>query len=247
MANTERMEKETEVKKFFEKSEIYTHSDYNIRIRTEVVHNFINDAQFSSVLDMPCGNGAISINNASAFKQLTLVDFSESMIQLTKQNAEKSNLTSIEVACKNIFDTQFNAEQFELVISLGILAHIDDIDKLLKYLQQITKKGGKIIIQNTSSSHFYGKLIRLYLAVRQLLGKDKYKLNKIPASFIEKHFKSNGFTLKKVYRYNQSFIGFSKLFSNEKKYQLTKKIFGDANQNKNKFLGSDYIYMFVKE
>lgn len=239
--------KKQEVKNFFEQTDIYFNFDYNIKIRTETVAEMIAGEQFDKVLDMPCGNGVISLKNKEQFNQLTLVDFSENMIALAKQYAEEEKAMNVSFTCGDIFETNFQNEEFDLIISLGILAHIDDIDKFLNYIQSKVKKGGSIIIQNTNSDHFYSKLIRLYLGVRQLLGKDKYQLNKVPASQVENSFKKAGFTCQKVFRYNQSFIGFSKLFSNTKKYELTRKWFGNAANNKNASLGSDYIYLFKKD
>lgn len=236
-----------EVKHFFEQTNIYFNYDYNIKIRTETVTEFISDKCYNNVLDMPCGNGFISLKNSKQFTQLTLVDFSKNMIALAKQIAEQEKTANATFICGDIFETKFNNEEFDLIISLGILAHIDDIDKFLGYIQSKVKKGGIIIIQNTNSNHFYSKLIRLYLGVRKLLGKDKYQLNKVPANQVENSFKKAGFTCQKVFRYNQSFIGFSKLFSNDKKYELTRKWFGYTANNKNASIGSDYIYLFKKD
>lgn len=239
--------KKEEVKTFFEKTEIYFHFDYNIKLRTEIVAELIGDNHYNNALDMPCGNGMISLKNIKNFNQLTLVDFSENMIALAKGYAAQEKINNVSFFCGDIFDTNFNDEAFDIIISLGILAHVDDVDKFLTFIQSKVKKGGVIVIQNTNSSHFYSKLIRLYLGVRQLLGKDKYKLNKVPASQVENSFKKAGFTLQKTFRYNQSFIGFSKLFSNDKKYELTRKWFGNVAHNKNASLGSDYIYLFKKD
>jgi len=236
-----------EVKTFFEQTDIYFNFDYNIKIRTETVAEFIGEQQFDRVLDMPCGNGVISLRNSEQLKQLTLVDFSENMITLAKEYAAQEKVENVTFTCGDIFETNFEDNSFDLIISLGILAHIDDVDKFLTYIQSKVKQGGSIIIQNTNSNHFYSKLIRLYLGVRQLLGKDKYQLNKVPANQVENSFKKAGFTCQKVFRYNQSFIGFSKLFSNTKKYELTRKWFGNVANNKNASLGSDYIYLFKKD
>tara|TARA_B100000809_G_scaffold46738_1_gene41145 strand:- start:11241 stop:11966 length:726 start_codon:yes stop_codon:yes gene_type:complete len=241
------MERKAEVKTFFEKTDIYFNFDYNIKIRTETVAELLGEAHYNNVLDMPCGNGYISLKNSDQFNQLSLVDFSENMIGLAKEIAAKENAQNVSFTCGDIFDTKFENEAFDLIISLGILAHIDDVDKFLTYIQSKVKKGGRIIIQNTNSDHFYSTLIRLYLGVRKLFGKDKYKLNKVPASTVESSFKKAGFTCEKVFRYNQSFIGFSKLFSNDKKYSLTRKWFGYVGKNKNASLGSDYTYLFKKD
>ncbi len=241
------MNRKAEVKTFFEQTNIYFNFDYNIKIRTETVAEFIDKNYYDKVLDMPCGNGFISLKNSNKFTNLTLVDFSKNMIKLAKEIAKKEGVKNTSFICGDIFKTNFEDESFDLIISLGILAHIDGVAKFLAFIQTKVKKGGIIIIQNTNNSHFYSKLIRLYLGVRKLFGKDKYKLNKVSAKQVENSFKKAGFTCQKVFRYNQSFIGFSKLFSNDKKYQLTRKWFGNAANNKNASLGSDYIYCFKKE
>ncbi len=241
------MNRKAEVKSFFEQTNIYFNFDYNIKIRTEIVAELMGDNQYNNVLDMPCGNGFISLKNSLKFKKLTLVDFSENMIALAKEIAEKEKTQNVTFICGDIFSTNLKNNSFDLIISLGILAHIDEVDKFLDYIQNKVKKGGTIIIQNTNSTHFYSNLIRLYLGVRKLFGKDKYQLNKVPAKQVENSFKQAGFTCQNVFRYNQSFIGFSKLFSNHKKYQLTRKWFGNVANNKNASLGSDYIYCFKKD
>ena len=239
--------RKAEVKSFFEQTDIYFNFDYNIRLRSEIVKEFIGDKSFKNVLDMPCGNGYISLKNSSQFEKLTLVDFSENMIMLAEDIAKKENVSNATFICKDIFDTSFQEGEFDLIISLGILAHVNNIEDFLNFIQSKVKKGGSIIIQNTNSQHFYSWLIKLYLGVRKLIGKDKYTLNKVPAKLVEQHFKKAGFSLNKIYRYNQSFIGFSRLFSNEKKYQLTRKWFGNVDNNTKSSLGSDYIYLFTKD
>lgn len=239
--------KKEEVKKFFEQTDIYFNYDYNIKIRTETVADFIKNLEFNNVLDMPCGNGYISISNSKNFEKLTLVDFSENMIKLAKEIATEQATKNVSFLRSDIYDTNFQPETFDLVISLGILAHVDDVEKFLAYIQSLVQPKGHIIIQNTDYDHNYSRLIRFYLGVRRLAGKDKYQLNKVPAKLVENSFKKAGFTCNNKFRYNQSFVGLSKLFSNEKKYELTRRWFGNVANNKNAKLGSDYIYHFIKK
>ncbi|HCQ29735.1 MAG TPA: hypothetical protein DIU39_05575 [Flavobacteriales bacterium] len=239
-------QKKQAVKSFYENTHTYLGQDYNIRIRSEIVTAFLADYDtFDSVLDMPCGNGMISLQNASKFNALTLVDFSKNMIKETKANAQKLMVENIQTICSDIFQTNFSDNAFDLVISLGIFAHIENPQRLIDELIRITKPGGLLIIQNTASDHFYGKLIHFYQRIKRKAGKSTYTLNKIPRKWLEKEFLKETKLLNR-YDYNQSFLGFSKLFSNEKKYTLTKKLFGDAMNNKNRWLGSDTIYLFQK-
>lgn len=240
------MNKDKHVKAFFEQVEIYFHYDYNIQLRTEIVKDFIGEKSFENVLDMPCGNGWISLANAQQFNRLTLVDFSENMIKLTKANINQLKLKNATVYCEDIFKTNFPKNSFDLVISLGIFAHISDIPKYINEIISLVAPGGYLIVQNTDSAHFYGKLINLYLGLKTFFGKQKYCLNKVHTKEVLNRFKDKGFELEKSFRYNQSFLGFSKLFSNEKKYQLTKKWFGTPAHPKNQHLGSDGLFLLRK-
>jgi hypothetical protein len=49
-----------------------------------------------------------------------------------------------------------------------------------------------------------------------------------------------------AFRYNQSFLGLSRFFSNDMKYNLTRKYFGYAGANKRPSSGSDATFMFRK-
>lgn len=240
-------EKSKEVKSFFEKPDIYLNYDYNLRIRTETLKGFLKGEKYRNVLDMPCGNGIISASLLRQFDHLTMVDFSEKMMVLAEKNVPPDKHSKVKFICNDIYRTGFEKESFDLVISLGILAHIDGVEKFITYIQQLTKPGGEVIIQNTDSGHFYSYLIRAYLGVRRLAGKDKYKMNKVKDREVVDIFTQNGFSLKETFRYNQSFLGFSRLFSNDSKYGFTRKIFGNEKEKKRQAWGSDVIYHFEKK
>src|SRR5690606_36878043 len=96
------------------------------------------------------------------------------------------------------------------------------------------------------SKHWFAKLIHQYLGMRRAVGKDKYELNKVPQDELISRIRKGGFKLKNVYKYNQSFLGLSRFFSNELKYKLTRKYFGFAGSNKNASRGSDATFIFQK-
>src|SRR5258705_13791450 len=81
------MESKTEqVKSLFETPDKYFgRREFDIRIRTENVQHFTNALMFDSVLDVGCGNGAISLPLLPRCRRLTLLDFSSKMIALAGQ------------------------------------------------------------------------------------------------------------------------------------------------------------------
>src|SRR6267154_2502086 len=73
-----------QVKTLFAQPEGYLRSDFNIRIRAEVVEGFVGDKVFKSILDIGCGNGAISLPLLRRYNQLTLLDVSYNMLSIAQ-------------------------------------------------------------------------------------------------------------------------------------------------------------------
>src|ERR1700756_2828978 len=220
------------VKELFENTGLYLTYDYNLQIRKETVETFTEGVSFNNVLDMPCGTGAISIPLLNRVEKLNLLDISSNMVAIAKKNIPEQYLHKTEAVNADFFELDLEKNSYDLIICLGLLAHVNSPEQLLNKISILLKPGGLLIIQNTDSSHFYSYLIRLYLGAKNLIRKQSYKLNNVPAKFIEGKLESNGFELLKSYRYNQSFLGFSNLFSNEKKYKLTFGFFGNAKHPK---------------
>ncbi len=235
------------VKELFENTALYLTYDYNLQIRKETVEAFTAGLHFNNVLDMPCGTGTMSIPLLDRSNKLTLIDISANMLSIAQKNIPLGHLPKTEVINNDFFALNLQPNSYDLIICLGLLAHVNSPDQLLHKLAGVLKPGGMLIIQNTNSTHFYSHLIRLYLGVKNLIHKQAYQLNKVPAKLVETTLQQNNLELVTCYRYNQSFLGFSNLFSNEKKYKLTRGFFGNATQPKNQSFGSDYTYLFKKK
>ena len=234
------------VKAVFENTSVYLTFDYNLRIRKETVESFTQTQQFQSVLDIPCGTGAMSIPLLPKTKQLTLVDISTNMLDVARKNITEHELEKVQMINDDFFNINLPENSYDLVICLGLLAHVNSPEHLLQKLSSLVSPGGLLIIQNTDSSHFYSSLIRIYLGIKHLIKKQPYTLNKVNSELLEGTLKQGGFELQKHFRYNQSFLGLSNLFSNEKKYALTRWFFGNVTKNKHAAWGSDYTYLFKK-
>ncbi len=237
----------SEVKAFFEKTDVYLTYNYNLIIRAETVGHFIRDKYFHNVLDMPCGTGDISAPFLEQFGHLTLMDFSENMIATAKKRIPNNMLDKTSFVNADFYNHNFGSEKFDLVLNIGILAHISDPWKFLGRSMHLVKPGGYLIVQNTDSAHWFAKMIHFYLGMRRLVGKDKYALNKVVEGQLIKYIEDGDFEQVDAFRYNQSFLGLSRFFSNELKYKLTRQYFGYAGRNKRPESGSDVTFLFRKK
>jgi ubiquinone/menaquinone biosynthesis C-methylase UbiE len=235
------------VKELFENTALYLTYDYNLQIRKETVEAFTSGMNFTNVLDIPSGTGAISIPLVNRTEKLTLIDISSNMLGIAQKNIPKNYLAKTKIINADFFELNLSENAYDLVICLGLLAHVNSPEQLLTKVASLLKPGGILIIQNTDASHIYSYSIRFYLWLKNIIHKQTYKLNKVTDAFIKNKLQAANLELIKSYRYNQSFLGFSNLFSNAKKYSLTRKFFGDATNPKNQSLGSDYTYLFKKK
>ena len=238
--------KANEVRSFFEQPEVYLTYDYNLRLRLDTIREFIGDSYFEEVFDMPCGTGDLSIPLLDQFGDLTMMDFSGNMIAHAANHVPEEAQDKVRLIRSDFYAYGFEGRQFDLVMAIGILAHIDNPMMFLTQIARLVKPGGKLIVQNTNYASSYTKLIRLYHRVKRLVGKSNYKLNWVKESEVVSTLKNEGFELRRSFRYHQSWLGFSHLMTNEKKMEKTQKRFGTAKDPRNQKTGSDVIYLFEK-
>lgn len=149
----------SEVRAFFEQTDVYLTYNYNLRIRAETVADFIAGKRFENVLDMPCGTGDISAPFIDQFDRLTLMDFSSNMIATARKRFKPEDEPKLRFVHTDFYEFPFGDEQFDLVMNIGILAHIQDPFFFLQETVKLVKSGGYLIIQNTDSNHWFAKLI----------------------------------------------------------------------------------------
>lgn len=100
---------------------------------------------FSSVADLCCGSGDISLLLAQMNPHIcvTAVDFSESMLAIARSKCVKyKNVNLIQA---NVMELPFQDDSFDAaVISFG-LRNLPDIDLALKEIRRIVKPGGTVV------------------------------------------------------------------------------------------------------
>jgi len=235
------------VKTFYENTGTYLNQDYNIRIRAETVQGFTEGMQFNSAIDIPCGNGAISISLLGQVQHLTMVDFTQNMINTARKEIPPGESEKVTFINDDILALGLPENSFSLVVSLGVLAHIASPEKLVDIITNLVKPGGYLIVQNTDANHRKGRLIHTYASLKRLLGKSSYRMNRVSGKWLEAAIKEKGFHLAREFRYNQSFLGLGRFYSNEKKYQITRNRFGNHANNSNADKGADALYLFRKD
>ncbi|WP_424411566.1 methyltransferase domain-containing protein [Pasteurella sp. PK-2025] len=117
-----------------EKAAKMQHSDFDLH--NQYVQHFVRRMTLSgceSLLDVGCGGGAICLAIAPHFKQVYGLDYSEGMLSLLQQRAEKLGLTHIQPLCKSWEENWDDVPECDICVSSrsSMVADLDEaIDKL---------------------------------------------------------------------------------------------------------------------
>ena len=116
-------EKHEKVEAFFDKTHLYLDNSFGVALRSLIVSELSGNLSQSAILDIGCGNGAVSLQYAGNGNKLTLIDLSNEMLALARAQTPPSLRDSVEYLKLDYLDLN-PSTLFDVVIYLGILAHV---------------------------------------------------------------------------------------------------------------------------
>jgi len=235
-----------QVKSVFEAEKYLQKMDFNIRVRREIVEGFVGDAMLESILDIGCGNGAISIPLLRHYNQLTLLDVSSKMLSIARSRIPTEFSGNVETINEDFMKTELQFQSYDLILCLGVLAHVDSPTDVIAKMVPLVKPNGSVIVENSDSQHPVGYLLNLYLALRSAFLPALYPLNQLSGAKLVEIFGNHGLQLSALYRYNLPVPGMARVFSNDGMYKFIRKVYGTYSNNYRSWLGSECIYHFRK-
>jgi 2-polyprenyl-3-methyl-5-hydroxy-6-metoxy-1,4-benzoquinol methylase len=143
-------------------------------------------------LDVACGTGITTVELAKNVKSVFAVDVSYKMIEIAKKKAEKKKISSINFKVADVLDPEIKKRKFDVVFLFNIIYFIEDVDKVMKYLNERLKPEGIIL----SSTDCLGEKFSIITCIQKLLIKLKilpfmrfYKDEELEALFFRNNFK----------------------------------------------------------
>lgn len=155
----------TGIRSFFDETERYLADNGNIEIRQRVVKEMTGDIQNARILDLGCGDGRIGLQFLNPSNSLTLVDVSSKMLEIARSRTPAAFRTAVEYVNQDLALYR-GSSKYDLVLCLGVLAHVDSIEATIQRISELMKIGGRCILQITDGDRILGRLSVAYCDVR---------------------------------------------------------------------------------
>ena len=234
------------VKEVFENPRRYFGGrQYDVRIRTETVRSWTEGRPYQHVLDIGCGDGSISLPLIGPGKHLTLMDLSESMLSIVRSNLPRQFVGDVQVRNEDVMTAPLPPGSFDLIICLGVIAHVDSPEELFARIAKLMKPGGSLILEFTDSFDLAGRMARLFGSLRKLVAPPRYAVNRLSHCEVSRLASRNNLRLVSRFRYGLPELPGMQFLSHGMRYEIVRRMSGTCNKNKNIWWGNEYICLFT--
>jgi len=167
------------------------------------------------------------------------------MLSIAKSRVPPEIAENVETINQDFTTAQLKPKSFDLILCIGVLAHVTSPADFIAKMVSLLKPGGSIIVECTDSRHFLSRMVFLFYKGWGLLRPTTYSLNAISYSEIMKILGDYQLQPKAKFRYAAAIPGSYRLFSQGSLYKFTRHIFGTPSANRNAWLGNEYIGLFT--
>jgi GT2 family glycosyltransferase/ubiquinone/menaquinone biosynthesis C-methylase UbiE len=236
-----------EVKTLFDQPVNYLNRrQYDIRIRTETVQSFVKGKPFSTILDIGCGDGSLSIPLLDSTRHLTLLDIAPNMLSLARSKIPEDLVSNVSFINSDFIYEKFQQASFDLVICIGVLAHVVSPFDLVAKIAKVIKPGGTLLLECTDSSHLFRRMTKLLHRLIMVYRPNMYISNSHSAKKIGQMVTGFGFQIEGYFRYSNGFPGMHRIISQKNLYKAARAIYGNTDRNRNAWLGSEFIFCYKR-
>jgi 2-polyprenyl-3-methyl-5-hydroxy-6-metoxy-1,4-benzoquinol methylase len=203
------------VQEFFNRPDYLERTPYRGVVRAVIVREMLGALEHARILDLGCGDGSISIPLLGDNNELTLVDFSTRMLGIAAERVPDHQRARVSVTHAAVHEFK-PSSPYDVVICLGVLAHVPSIEDALSKIAECLKPGGRAIVELTPDPLGFKKILLPYYALRRVFSKTpgfskgaRYQLNRMDASQLVEIAASRGLTLRSVRRHSFPLPGMS--------------------------------------
>ncbi|HWE40368.1 MAG TPA: class I SAM-dependent methyltransferase [Isosphaeraceae bacterium] len=230
------------VESFFHDPKPYLSRRYNIRIRAETVREMLGDRRPTDILDLGCGDGSLSLPLLNEQSRLTLVDVTEGMLAEARSRVPAELADRVTTILGDLNAVDLPPESFDLVLCMGVLAHVESPEAVIDKLCTLLRPGGMMIVTVSSGAHVMGWLRKMYMRVKDAIKPPPYRLKWLSTRAVLDAFRRRGLVPVASFRYNFPAPGLVQLLPNDRLYKNIRLIHGNASRNRLSWLGSECIF-----
>jgi 2-polyprenyl-3-methyl-5-hydroxy-6-metoxy-1,4-benzoquinol methylase len=173
-----------------------------IDARTILVRELLAGIRPRHILDLGCGDGSISIPLLEAADDLTLVDLSPRMLELAASRIPeqlRSRTRLVNATLGEFAPTR----RFDLVLCIGVLAHVPDIDAAAEKIALCLGDGGSAVVEFTPNPNPLASLLFPYywLRGRHRGSLQGYETNRMPLAQLLQIFACHSLQLARLRRH----------------------------------------------
>jgi ubiquinone/menaquinone biosynthesis C-methylase UbiE len=172
----EARERVAKAKRLFDRPGIYLRNDAHIDIRKRATRELLQRVD-GRIADVGCGDGRVSLQFLQDGAQVTLVDPSPAMLDLARARVSSSEAARVAFVQSTLDDFRTEAP-FDVVLLLGVLAHVPDVPGALAHLATLVRPGGRVCVQITDHEEPTAQLTHaLYLAKKRIWDRSGYRVH----------------------------------------------------------------------
>lgn len=175
------------VRNQFNDPDHYLHNNFEVASRAGILRTMLPCATDLTILDIGCGDGSLSLQFLAEAQHVTLVDLAKAM--LLRAEAKIPADLSPKVTLVNVDLMEFAPpEPADVVICIGVLAHVERLGPAIQKLASMTKVGGRCVLQITDQDRVAGR-------IQGAVSRGRYPLQSIGISGLLKLASPAGFRL----------------------------------------------------
>jgi 2-polyprenyl-3-methyl-5-hydroxy-6-metoxy-1,4-benzoquinol methylase len=200
-----------EVKTFFDKPERYLRHDFGVRLRGEIVRDLLGSMDKGGILDAGCGDGSVSLQFLKPGVSITLLDLSEQMLAVARSRTPPDRVADVRFVQGDVLDFE-PAAPFDVVLCLGLLAHVGSVDGAIGKLVSFVKPGGHCVLQLTDQAKAIARVDAAGYAIRRRFVDERgYGMNYLTKEQVVLLSQQHGLRLLRDRRYSLLLPGMGRL------------------------------------
>lgn len=218
----------------------------NIRVRAETVATLTAGLAFARVLDIGCGDGSLARPLMARTGEITFLDRSAAMLERVAQRFGPGQPPVIRYVNSGFMEAALPSESFDLVLCLGVLAYVRELDPFVARLHAVLKPGGRLLLECTEADHFLSRLDRAYQGVTTAIRPGLFTTHPHRAREVVRATEATGLRLGSIFRYAYGLPVLSRLLSQPRTYRLIRRLYGTVADNRHRSLGNQLILGFQR-